>query len=80
MFVKFFENESNAVFQFQVQSYLNWDKVFDSVLDDLSIFFSTMLRKITAYKTFVFIKYLEDFLEESIKQNLEKSSALNKGI
>jgi len=39
-----------------------------------------MLRKITAYKTFVFIKYLEDFLEESIKQNLEKSSALNKGI
>lgn len=67
MFVKFFENEQNSVFLFQVKAYLHRDKVFDSVLDDLSIFVSTLLKKITAYKTFVFIKYLEEVLEESIK-------------
>lgn len=61
-------------------SYLYRDKTFDDVMDDLSIFITTMLKKITAYKTFVFIKFFESSLEEEIKTNLDKSADLNRGI
>lgn len=80
IFVKFFENERNQIFTFQVYSYLYRDRSYDEVMDDLSIFVSTMLRKITAYKTFVFIKFFEENLEEKIKTNLDKSSEVNRAI
>lgn len=79
LFVKYFENPENQVAQFQVATYLYRDKIFDQVLDDFSIFVTLLLKKITAYKTYVFIKYYEQSLEEHIRQSLDESSTIIKG-
>lgn len=70
LFANYFSNPENTVYQYLVRSYLYRDKIFDNILDDCSIFVSTMLRKITSYKTFIFIKYYHDVLEADIKNKL----------
>jgi len=44
-------------------SYMFRDKIFDELLDDNSIWVTMILKKITAYKTFIFIDYYKVNLE-----------------
>lgn len=68
------------MYKYLVYSYLYRDKVFDEILDDCSIFVSQMLRKITAYKTFIFIKYYKEVMDADMKQKLNDALQLVKNF
>ena len=71
-FFNFFRNNENSICKYLAYCYMYRDNVFDEILDDASVFVSDLLRKITCYKTFVFIKFYEEFLEEKIKKELKE--------
>ncbi len=71
LFYNFFSNPNNALNIYLAFCYLYRDKIFDDVLDDNSVFVSTMLKKMTAYKTFIFIKYYRKDLEPTINDSIQ---------
>ena len=71
-FFNFFSNNENSICKYLAYCYIFRDNVFDEILDDASVFVSDLLKKITAYKTYVFINFYEEFLDVKIKTNLKE--------
>ena len=71
-FVSYFKDQKSDLVKYLCYCYLYRDKVFDDLLDDLSIFVSDLLRKVTAYKTYTFIKFYQSELEIELSENLKK--------
>ena len=72
LFVNYFSKDTNSINDYMVKVYLYRDKVFDEILDDCSIFVTQMLKKITSYKTFVFIHYYTEILDGNISEKMKQ--------
>lgn len=72
LFAKFLENPNNHLFMFLTQCYVYRDTIINDLTDQASAFATLLLKKVTCYRTFVFLKYFDDYLDEELARGIKK--------
>ena len=71
LFIKFFEDPNNHLAKFLAYCYLYRDNVINELAEESSAVVSLLLKKTTSYKTFVFLKYFDDSLNNELSNNIK---------
>lgn len=72
LFAKFFENPNNHLTMFLAQCYAYRDRIINDLSDEASSFASLLLKKLTCYRTFLFLKYFEENMESELDKDIKR--------
>lgn len=69
--MNFFVEKNNRLDHFFAGCYLFRNQLCEEVTDDSSEFINLLLKKITVYRTLVFIKFYETYIQIEIENNIK---------